>query len=68
MVQRSSVYGFRSAGFATAADTVVSAAPLESRRRGLWRWRPKGEGGLAKAFGGAAFFRNVKAGESYLGV
>jgi hypothetical protein len=28
----------------------------------------KGEGGLASAFGGAAFFRNDETGEGYLGV
>lgn len=68
MVQRSSVYVFRSAGFAPAANTVVSAAPLDLVVAVYGSGGLKGEGGLAKAFGGVAFFRNDETGESYLGI
>lgn len=68
MVQRSSVYVFRSAGFAPASDTVVSVAPLDLVVSVFGGGGLRGEGGLAAAYGGAAFFRNDETGNSYLGV
>lgn len=68
MVQRSSAFVFRNAGFAPAADTIVSAAPLDLVVMVYGGGGLKGEGSLAEAFGGAAFFRNDETGEGYLGV
>jgi hypothetical protein len=68
MVQHPPVFVFRSTHFATAADTVVSAAPLDLVVTVYGGGGLKGEGGLAEAFGGAALFRDDDTGESYLGV
>lgn len=68
MAQRSSVYVFRSAGFAPAADTLVSVAPFDLVVSVYGGGGLKGEGALADAFNGVAFFRNDDTGEGYLGV
>jgi hypothetical protein len=68
MVQRSSVYVFRSAGFAPAANTVMSVASLDLVVSVYGGGGLKGEAGLFEAFGRAAFLRNDETAESYLGV
>ena len=68
MRDHSQVYVFRERRFAPAGDTVVCAAPLDLVVSVYGGGGLKGEGGLAAAFGGAAFFRNEETGFSYLGV
>lgn len=68
MVERSSVYVFRSAGFAPATYRFVSAAPLDLVVAVYGGGGLKGEGGLSAVFGGTAYFRNSETGECYLGV
>ena len=62
------VYVFRDRGFAPGGETVVCAAPLDFVVSVYGGGGLNGEGGLAGAFGGAAFFRNDETGSSYFGV
>jgi hypothetical protein len=62
------VYVFRAEGFSPSADTVFSVAPLDAVVSVYGGGGLRGEGGLAAAFGGAAFFRDNATGEGYLGV
>ncbi len=62
------VYLFRDSHFAPAGDTVVCAAPLDVVVSVYGGGGLKGEGGLAAAFSGAAFFRNDETGLCFLGV
>jgi hypothetical protein len=62
------IYVFRAPNFASADDTVVSAAPLEAVVRVYGGGGTKDTGGLSAAFGGVAVFKDDAAGIVHLGV
>lgn len=62
------VYLFRSSGFATSGDTVVSVAPLDRVVAVYGSGGVVGEGGLSSSFGGAAIFKNDVSGACFIGV
>lgn len=68
MSERLPIYVFRGKYRPGGDDTLVCAAPLDLVVATYGGGGLKGEGGLAAAFGGAAFFRNGETGHSYLGV
>lgn len=68
MKRPSSIYLFRSAGYAANGDTIVSAAPIDLVVSAYGGGGLKGEAGLVQAFGGAAFFRDEETGDRYFGI
>lgn len=68
MTYRVPIYVFRDPHFAPAANTVVSAAPLEAIVRVYGGGGFNETNGLSVAFGGAAVFRDDATGECHLGV
>ena len=68
MAERTPVYVFRDPHFAPAADTIVSAAPLEAVVKAYGRGGHKDTAGLIAAFGGAAVFRDDATEQIHLGV
>jgi hypothetical protein len=68
MADRVAVYIFRDPHFAPAADTLVSAAPIEAVVRTYGGGGINDADGLTAVFGGAAVFRGDAVGEVYLGV
>jgi hypothetical protein len=62
------VYLFRRAGFAPSGNTVMCVAPLDCVVTVYGGGGVVGEGGLSKAFGGAAVFKNDYFGNYFVGV
>ena len=65
---RIAIYKFRDGSFATAVDTIVSAAPLHAVVAVYGGGGTKHTAGLAAVFGGAAVFRDDATGECHLGL